>query len=453
MHSDEEWHELKLALAEALERITALEKEVAFLKKDNEHLRRELRKYSNENTPSGAIPIYLKETLQKAVEEPTEKKEPAENSRNARPNADRKEHHTFEACPGCGGKLSEKKKPRSRIVIHVELPKSEVVEHICHAYYCANCKKEVVPKVPCTLPNCKFDLLTMILISYLFVAENMTTGGIVKYFSDVLGLGISKGSVCNSLARLKDYLGDEYAFLEQEIIKANARFRDETGHRKNGKLLFVWVVATANAVIYRMENGRQHSYALKIQGKNGVEISDGYKAYNKLKTDKQRCWAHALRIAKNPEHPFALEQEIEDYKKLVAGIGEIYHEAKAKWKAGNLSAALRKEYDGKLRKCMLEVRWHSKNSNKLVNYLMAYEGEWFTFLEHEGVEPTNNRAERALRHIVIKRKVSQQSRGDKSTESYAMQASLFMTARQNGQNYMDYLSDVVEAKINGDGKF
>jgi transposase len=453
MRSDEEWHELKMALAKAYGRITTLEKDVAFLKKDNEHLRKELRKYINENTPSGAIPFYLKETLQTAVEEPKEKKEPAENSRNARPKADRAEHHTLEACPGCGGRLSEKKKPRSRTIIHIEMPKASVVEHICHAYYCANCKKEVVPKVPGTLPNCKFDLATAILISYLFVAENMTTGGIAKYFSDVLGVWISKGSVCNSLARLKDYLGDEYAFLEQEIIKANARYRDETGHRKNGRLLYVWVVATAKEVIYRIENGRQHAYAQKIKGKRGVDISDGYKAYNRLETDKQRCWAHAIRVARNPEHPFALEQEIDDYTKLVQRLGKLYHQAKEKWKAGALSKALRKRYDKRLRKCLLKVRWHSKNSIKLVNYLMSYEGEWFTFLEHEGVEPTNNRAERALRHIVIKRKVSQQSRGDKSTESYAMQASLFMTARQNGQNYMEYLSDVVEDKIHADGKF
>jgi len=446
MHSDEEWHELKTAFAKAVERISSLEKEVAYLKK-------ELRKYKNENTPSGSIPVYLKETLEKAVEEPTEKKPPAENTRNMRPKAEREEHHTFDACPSCGGKLSEKEKPRSRTIIHIQMPAAETVRHICHAYYCANCKKEVVPKVEGALPNCKFDLAVAILISYLFVAENMTMGGIRNFFLDVFGFRISKGSISNSQVRLKEYLGDEYAFLEHEVIKANARYRDETGHRKNGRLLFAWVVATTKAVVFRIENGRQHANALKIKGKKGAEICDGYKAYNKLETEKQRCWAHALRIAKNPEHPFALEREIDDYSLLVLRLGKLFHQAKEMWKTRPLSRPLRKRYDKRLLKCLLKVRWHSKNSNKLVNYFMAYEGEWFTFLEMEGVEPTNNRAERALRHIVIKRKVSQQTRGDESTESYAMQASLFITARQKGENYLEYLSDVVESKIHADGKF
>lgn len=446
MHSEEEWRELKQALAKALETIE-------LLKKENERLRKQLRRFLNENTPSGAIPPYLKEELQHSTQEPKEQQEPKPNPRNARAEPDRTEKHSLNACPDCGGRLRKKGRTYKRRVLHLLPAQVENVEHECPAYYCKKCKKEVVPKIDGTLPNCKFDLTTAIFISYLFVASNMSMGGIRNLFLDLFGIGICKGTISNTLTRLKEYLGDEYSFLEQQIIEAAARHRDETGWRMDGKTFWNWVVATKDAVVYRLERRRCHSNALKIVGKKGtVDVSDGYKAYNKLTGRKQRCWAHLLRLARNPEHPFALEQEIEDYKKLVQGIGEIYHKAKKAKRKFKPSAARRRKFDRMLLGCLQAVRWHSKNSNKLINYIMALEGEWFTFLEFPDVEPTNNRAERALRHIVVKRKISQQSRGYESMESYAMQASLYMTAHQKGESYANYLQHVVEEKLHAGGK-
>lgn len=446
MHNEEEWQELKQALAKALETIE-------LLKKENERLRKQLRRFLNENTPSGAIPPYLKEELQHSTQEPKEQQEPKPNQRNARAEPDRTEKHSLNACPDCGGRLKRKNRIYKRRVLHLLPAHVENVEHECRAYYCKECKKEVVPKIEGTMPNCKFDLTTAIFISYLFVASNMSMGGIKNLFLDLFGIGICKGTVSNTLTRLKEYLGDEYSFLEQKIIEASTRYRDETGWRKEGQTFWNWVVATEEAVVYRLERSRCHQNALKLKGKGGVDVSDGYAAYNALEGDKQRCWAHLLRIAKNPEHPFAIGQEIEDYKKLVAGIGGIYHLAKEEKRRFGPSAAMRKRFDCLLLECLQDVRWHSKNSGKLTNYIMKLDGEWFAFLEFPDVEPTNNRAERALRHIVIKRRVSQQSRGDESMESYAMQASLFMTARQRGESYTDYLQHVVEEKLHAGGKF
>lgn len=459
MMTGEEEDELRFTLGKALEKITALEKRITTLEKENEKLwkeneklRNELRQYKNENSPSGSIPPYLKEELKTSVQEPKEQKEPKPNPRNARAAPERVEKHILLACPDCGGDLKKKDRTYKRTVLHLVPASFENVRHERQAYYCPHCQKEVVPAVPGTIPNCKFDLAAAILMSYFFVASNMSMGTIKNTFSELYGVPVSKGTVSNTLTRLKKYLGAEYSFLEQKIMESKARYRDETGWRKDGRTFWNWVVATKEEVVYKLERRRCHANALKLKGNGGVDVSDGYTAYNHLEGEKQRCWAHLLRIAKNPEHPFAINQQITDYKKLVAGIGKIYHKAKlahARWKP---SAKRRKRFDKMLLGCLQAVRWHSKNSNKLINYIMKLDGEWFTFLEFPDVEPTNNRAERALRHIVLKRRVSQQSRGNESMESYAMQASLFMTARQKGENYAEYLRDVVEDKLNDVGK-
>lgn len=448
--------QLRKLLTDAQQIITKLQKENSELHKENENLSKQLRKYDNENSPSGMKPYYLKTTLERIIEEtkpPEEEKEHKENQRNARPaNIDRKEKHVLMECPDCGGELNEKKRKLHRHIIHIKLPEIEDVDHECCAYYCPACKKEVVATVPDALPNSKFDLTTVILISFFSVALNMSMGNIRENFSRVFGLDISEATIANQLQKLKNYLGKDYEKLEKELKSSKVRFKDETGWRYNGKTFWVWVIATTNGVLYRIEKSRSKRVAQKMQSHSGVDECDCYSVYDKLGGRKQRCWSHSMRIAKTPEYGFRDDREIEEYKKLVGKIGRLFHNSKEDKKKKGVSVKLRLIYEKKLLKVLQSPKWLGRNTDKLVNYIMKRDEEWFTFLEFEDVEPTNNRAERALRHVVVKRKISQQSRSLKSMASYAMQASLFATSREKGENYVDSLRNVLNREIAEMGK-
>jgi len=431
-------------------------KENAQLRDENEKLRNELHQYKNVNTSSGNIPPYLKKSLEKLVEQPKDEQEktPAENPRNERTGKiDRTEQHILLECPHCHGELSEKKRKQCRTITHLKAAETENVKHECSAYWCKTCKKEVVAKVRDALPNTKFDLQTAILTSYFFVDSNNSMGTIKSIFSDVFGLKISKATISNTFTRLKDYLGDEYDELEERIRKAKARNKDETSCRKNGKTLWAWVCATSEDVLYRIDRRRNINAAKKLPcSENSTDTCDGYKAYDRTKGRKQRCWSHGLRKAKTPEYGFRDEREIEAYKQLVGGLGKIFHDAKEDKKKRGVSVELRVAYEKRLLDHLQSIKWLGKNADTAMNYYMTYFDDWFTFLEFEEVEPTNNRAEQALRHLVIKRRVSQQFRSLAGMESYAMQLSLRTSAKQKGQNYMDYLSHVLDDKINVMGK-
>ncbi len=125
-----------------IQRIEVLEKlvaeqadELVFLRKENQRLLKELRKYLNENTPSGSIPPYLKPALRNKVQEAmkTEEKEPKQNPRNSRPKEhDRERDITMKRCPCCGGtRLTKKKKSYFRTTIHIKLP---LLEQIVYEY-------------------------------------------------------------------------------------------------------------------------------------------------------------------------------------------------------------------------------------------------------------------------------------------------------------------------------
>src|SRR3990167_7016274 len=159
---DYEYHAL-------LKQVKEQAKVIVFLKQENKKLLSELRKFKNENTPSGSIPPYLKPSLRNKVEEAMkdEPKEKKPNQRNSRPEThDAERDITLKHCPCCGGtRIRKRAKSYLRTTLHIRFPTLERILNKIWAYYCLDCKKIVTPTVPDALPNSKFDLNTAIIIS------------------------------------------------------------------------------------------------------------------------------------------------------------------------------------------------------------------------------------------------------------------------------------------------
>lgn len=433
--------------------------EIIFLLKENKQLLGELRKFLNENTPSGSIPPYLKPGLRNTVEAAMkdEQKEKKPNLRNSRPKEhDAKRDITLKRCPCCGGtRITKKAKSYSRTTLHIRFPLLKRILNKIWTYYCLDCKKEVTPTVPDALPNSKFDLNTAILISVLFTAFNMSERKISELFSMIFSLDISPASISNTLARLKEYLGPDYKKLEKEIAKARFVHRDDTSWRKNGETNWLSVASTANAVYYKIQKRLNSKNAKKLKlNKDCVQISDAHSVYNDTAKKMQKCWAHLSRLAKKPKHYFKDKKDKTDYEKRVSKIMALFSQAKKDKLALGCSKELKEKYDAALLKLLNEKNkrvncWLGKNALALKHYILKRQDQWFTFLEYEYVNPTNNDAEQKLRHIVLKRKISQQNRSTKHMHSYAMQASLYMTSKQKGIEYPQMLHDILTPQITG----
>jgi transposase len=425
-----------------------IREELRIYKLELHKVKAEFRKHHNENSPSGSIPPFLKPEAED--KEPKERQTPDQttpNPRNSREEPDQKITLDLKCCPNCGGKVCKMKcTPRMRRVKKLNMPSAVDAEYESPRYYCGACEKEVSPRVPDALPNCKFDLQFLLLFSFLNVGLNMTDRNISNLFKTVFGVRVCPASVSNGLKRLREYLGPAYSQIEEEIKKAVAVYRDETSARKNGKLQWIWVATTLRHAFYRIQRRRDKKAAAKMpQNPGGASVADGYRVYKDGII--QRCWAHSGRKGREPKHWFHSYSERRSYIKLARRLKELLRAAKRDKRKKGVSAALRKRYDGKLLRILQEVKVLGKNANDLINYYMQYNDEWFVFLEFEEVEPTNNRAERALRHLVVKRKVSQQFRGNEAMESYAMQASIFMSSRLQGTEYVDVLRHAVEGEL------
>ena len=376
--------------------------------------------------------------MRREVEEANKEPKPEEkvNPRNNRPEVhDRERDVVLEQCPHCGGTRLRKKKTYYRTTLHIRLPSIESILNKIHVYFCLDCKKEVTAKLPDALPYSKFDLTTAIFISVLFTAFNLSEDKISELFRMIFKLDISPGSISNTLARLKECLKGDYKKLEEEIKKAKFVHRDDTGWRKNGETNWLSVASTANAVYFRINKRLNAKNAKKLKlAKDCVQISDAHSVYNNTCKEQQKDWAHLARLAKKPKHYFKDKKDKRDYEKCVSKIMKLYSQAKKDKLSIGCSKNLQENYDAKLleilgKKNRRKNRWFGKNALRLKQYILKQQGKWFTFLKYEYVTPTNNRAERDIRHPVIKRKISQQNRSSVHMHSYEMQASLYRYLR------------------------
>lgn len=447
---------------ECCPKVAVLEKQLAQLtekyrkqQKEIEELRAELRKFNNENTPSSAIPYYEKENTNQRHKQSGQKEGHKGMSRKKPEKIDRIEELTLEISPCCNKPVREMRaKPKERIVTRLLLPQLENVKYLKDRCICTGCGKEVQPEVPNTIPNARFDLGFMILLSVLSVGLNLPYGkikGLLKFLWD---LNVSEATISNTLAKLGDFLGEDYKKLKSEIKNEVARYNDETGWRILGKGNWLWVFISEKVALYTIEPSRGKKVVKKILGKkaDGVDVTDGLPSYNELQSRKQKCWAHLLRRFKQAIFfPFKNNREKKDFRKLKNSLTLVLKRAKEDKVKFGASVKLRKKYVKKLDR-ILSKTYKGKNTEKILVTVRNQRDELFTFLEFEKVEPTNNRAEQALKAPIVKRKISYQSRSLKHARNYTMQLSIMKTAELRGQSYAEVLQNIIQQHSTA-GKF
>lgn len=438
--------------------IKELQKKVQQLEKENKKLHGQLSKFINENTPSGSVPPYLKEELEAAFppetsqadkKENEEKKAALPNKRNARPKPNRRKKHRIKKCPKCKGKLRPLKKRQRKIVIHLELPKAETVEHISEGGYCPDCKERFYAAVPDTLPKLKYSLDIAIFIVILSVAYNMTQRKIADLLGQ-FGVSISPASVNNVYHNIRTYLGEKkYRQFEQELKNSVHTNADDTSHRHKGQNFWIQLVTNAKTVFIRL--GKTHNGKDTKKLPLGKHLTcDGYRGYDKTNKIIQRCWAKVSRKARNPKYYFNDEWEVEQYKAFVSDLFKIYHDAKHIKEKGK---DVQKAFDKRLKELLLKTRKEERNLLRLMNYLLEYEGDWFTFLLRKGITSTNNRAEQRLRPLVIKRKISQHTWSEDGQRCLEVFYSLAQTCKLRKEDFADLMKTEIERNLHEMGKY
>lgn len=266
----------------------------------------------------------------------------------------------------------------------------------------------------------------------------------------------------NVLAR---HLEPTYRALQQEVLKADVVYADETFWRnhenKNTAKWWTWCVASDELATYRILSSRSANAAKKVLGGfEGIVMTDGYSAYKALEKTMPNlklahCWAHVRRkfLEGADSNPDLSEEAVDLIGKLFKIEKEVPRDGPDQ-KMLDLRHKLRQEKSKPITEELLE--WAVKNQalvlprlkmGKAIAYMLKLWKGLTLFLDNPRVPLDNNAAERALRGVVVGRKNHYGSKSKRGTEVAALFYTLFETAKLSDVDPRAYLTKAANRAV------
>src|SRR3954449_8860704 len=354
------------------------------------------------------------------------------------------------ACRRCGQALhGEDPHPRRHQVAEIPPVQAEVTEYRLHRLACTACGPRTCASLPAGVPTGAFGPRLQARLAVLAGGYRLGTRPIRQLASDLFGLSISAGMVAKRERSTADALQQPMAELEGYVRTQHADV-DETSWREAMQKAWLWVVVTPLVTVFHIAATRCGKVAGRLLGSTCRQVvtSDRWKAYNGFRR-RQYCWSHLRRDF----------QAMIDRQNSGTAIGknllELSDRMFAWWhrvRDGTLDRSSFQVYISGLR---AEVRdtfirggaCGCPQSAAACRNLTANEMRLWTFVWHEGVEPTNNAAERALRHAVLWRKGSGDTDGRRGSRFAERILSIRETCQQQGREVLEYLVPCCQAAL------
>lgn len=341
--------------------------------------------------------------------------------------------HPVDECSHCHGALKRKS---IKIFFEEDIPlpiQKTVIKHEVETGYCSSCKMQssgytIPPKKAVLGDNIKKY------VCILSIANRFSHIQIREHLMDVCNLSISIGEIGNILNTEANNLRPEYQALKESVISQTAVHYDETswGVQKEEQGKYAWVATgtDSNDAIFSLGRSRGKGNIEDI-GKATVGISDDYGAYKNTFNDHQLCWAHPHRklrdVAESDEIP---KEQRENCKTTYLKFSKLYKNIRE-----SLGNEVSQDIAMKFQKAFKRItNYHPLDPSalkKIKTSLLKNKEKYFTFLKYPSIPIDNNKAERALRHLVLKRKISFGSKTQRGAETTSILASVILSLKWN----------------------
>jgi len=369
--------------------------------------------------------------------------------------------HWPERCHACAHVFAEQElvdavEPWRHQVAELPAIAVRVSEHRLHGVCCPECANATRAELPRELPRSAFGPRLQAAIVTLAVRHLVSRRDTTELARELFGVELATGSVDAIVQRTGEALAAPHTRLEQQLKSAPVVNIDETGWKTAGGNRTLWAALTARNAVFRIAAGRHAFEARTLLGERftGIVCSDRWRGYDYLDpTQRQLCWAHLLRDFTAHSEGMAEQKTFGDQglriaRELFAAWASYQTDAdRARLQAQ--TAPLQQELHRLLEhatRTSSRTKYHRQFAKNLLN---RWPGLW-TFTHTDGVEPTNNHAERGLRGAVIYRKLSLGSQSDQGERTIERLLSASITCRLQKRSLFAYLTDVLTASIRGD---
>lgn len=349
-------------------------------------------------------------------------------------------------CPRCAGPLTDPQ-PIDQYVEELP-PVQPVVTHLrTWQGYCAQCDGQVCSTHPLQVSSAVgaagvfLGPRALALACDLNKDKGLSLRKTCAVLSEHFGLRLSSGGLSQALCRVGAKQEGRYQDLVQEVRTAPVVHVDETSWWVGGPGWWLWDFTNPNTTVYVISSNRGRATLTATLGENfeGVLVSDCLAPYNDFNEHQHKCYSHHLGAIQK-----ATERHPQKGSGWLDSIVALLHTAM-------ILCPLRASSDP-VAWALVLVGLHRRSQELLSqprtepaeeavrSRLSKQQDHLFEFLKHEGVDATNNRAERQLRPAVIARKVSCGNKTPRGARAFEILASLAATARQRGQSFVTDLT-------------
>jgi transposase len=360
-----------------------------------------------------------------------------------------------QTCERCRSPLSAQAGPQDPAPLWhqvAELPAlaAEITEYQAHGRRCAGCGHVTWKMLPQDVLAHGFGPRLTAAVVFLSARCHGSKRLVAEIVETLFGVPISCGSICNMAAEASAVLAPAHVQAEQAVREAPVKNADETGWSRAGKLCWLWMAATQAVAFFKICAGRGRIHFQELLGENllGILCTDRWGAYNAVALAmRQLCWAHLKRDF----------QKCLDRGGAAQGIGQAGLDAVqgvfALWRDFRQGLIDRAGLQTQLAPVCAALRAAlvagqdspDKRVRRFCRKLLgAYRALW-TFALLEGVEPTNNHAERTLRMAVLWRKISFGNHSEGGCRFTERLLTVVQTLRLQKRNVMAYLEQAMVA--------
>ena len=359
-----------------------------------------------------------------------------------------------ERCEKCDAPLPVKAGPNDPLPKQhqiADLPpvRAEVVEYQGHARTCRRCGTVTCASIPETIREHTIGPGLAAAMAYLAGCHQVSKRGVEEIVETLFEVPVALGTVSNLEQEMSEALAPAHAAAIEAVQAAPVKHVDETGWKKQGQKCWLWVAATARLSVFVLHARRGLTGLAMLLGEvRGIIVSDRWSAYRGVPVyRRQLCWAHlrrdfqALVDLGGKAKPFGEE--------LLIFSDDVFH-----WWSRIRDGTMTR---GSMRTTINEQRpWlrdllrrgcasGCAKTAALCGQLLELEPALWTFVRHEGVEPTNNRAERAVRKGVLWRKKSFGCASEGGCRFVERILTVVQTLRQQGRPVWRYLCEALQA--------
>jgi transposase len=359
-------------------------------------------------------------------------------------------------CRSCQAPLSgEDASPFRHQVIEMPPIKPVITEYHWHQLTCSECGETTRAPWPDGVPSGTYGPRIQATVALCTGAYRLSKRTTQQAMDEVFGVPMSVGTISQleqaTTAAIATPVEEARTYVHEQAVA----YLDETSWRQGGKRAWLWVAVTHVVTVFLVRMSRSGQVARELLGETfaGIVVTDRYSAYNWYPVRwRQVCWAHLLRDFEAMRDRGGRSEEIGDA--LLAQAHQMF----TWWHRVREGTLKRSSFRSSMTPIRREVEQLlqagsrcgvPKTVGTCRDILKRREALW-TFVQVEGVEPTNNAAERSIRPGVLWRKGSlgtQSAEGSRFVESML---TMVITLKQQQRNVLKYLTEACEAALRGE---